>query len=136
MDKSKEREFKHCLPYNSIFQTSSNDIDRYSLRLVGESNGTNDLPAVDMSNKVPIHCPQSEVTASASWNTQAPHRSSVCGQLRVYPNLRRASQQASITSLVKFIDNRWLNIVYVKLAHCKPHRAFHIHLETHQEKMF
>lgn len=57
------------LPHNAVFQSPCNDIDGYSLRLVGESYRTNDLSAVDMSNEVPIHCPESQVTASSSLNT-------------------------------------------------------------------
>lgn len=59
------------LPHNPIFQSPSNDVDGDPLGLVGEGHGADDLPAVHVSNKVPVHRPEPEVTASASYNTKS-----------------------------------------------------------------
>lgn len=63
MNESREQD---ASPHDSIFESPSNHVDGHTLRLVGESHGANDLPAVHVSHEVPVHGPESEVTASAS----------------------------------------------------------------------
>lgn len=58
---------KFCLPDDAILQPTSDDVDRNALRLVGESQRTDDLSAVDMPNQVPVHRPQAKVAASSLW---------------------------------------------------------------------
>ena len=45
-------------PDYTVLQPSSDDVDRHALRLVGEGHGANDLSAVDVTDEVAVHRPQ------------------------------------------------------------------------------
>ena len=54
-------------PDHAILQPASDDVNRHSLRLVGESHGADDLSAVHVANQVTVHGPQAQVTATTHW---------------------------------------------------------------------
>lgn len=52
-------------PHHAVLQPAGDHVDRHSLRLVGEGHGADDLPAVDVTDQVAVHRPQTQVAASA-----------------------------------------------------------------------
>lgn len=82
--------FSFSLPDDTVLQTSSNDVDRDALWLVGERHGADGLPAMDVSDQVAVHRPQAKV-AAARLCTHTPKQDSRHGPERTSVTLTRST---------------------------------------------